>query len=69
MLPPTMNKKDLKKRKLQLAHDVRNIREDYSRVLPEDIPDEVTAEINEMLAELKMLREQTEQESYVTESK
>lgn len=46
----------MKKRKAQLAHDIRNLREDYAGVDKEDMPDEITIEINSMMTELKELR-------------
>ena len=52
----TLSKKDMKKRKLQLAHDIRNLREDYAGVDKEDMPDEINVEIATMMVELKELR-------------
>ena len=52
----TPSKKDMKKRKLQLAHDIRNLREDYAGVDKEDMPDEINDEIATMMVELKELR-------------
>ena len=51
-----MSVKEMKKRKAQLAHDIRNLREDYAGVDKEDMPEEVTAEIATMMVELKELR-------------
>lgn len=51
-----MTNKEMKKRKAQLAHDIRNLREDYAGVDKEDMPDEITVEIAMMMTELKELR-------------
>jgi len=51
-----MNKKDMKKRKAQLAHDIRNLRLDYAGVDKEDMPEEINVEIATMLFELQELR-------------
>ena len=50
-------KKEMIKRKQAIAYRVRNIREDYAGVLKEDIPEDVAAEVVDLMAELKVLRE------------
>ena len=44
------------KRKTELARQVRSIREDYSGVSPEDMPEDITNEIAEYLREMTELR-------------
>jgi uncharacterized protein HemX len=52
-----MNKKAMIARKKALAHDIRNLKDDYSGVLLEDLPQDVIDEVNIMMTELKELRE------------
>jgi len=55
-LDTKMTKKELIARKNALAHDIRNIREDYKYLNKEDIPAEVTAEVLAMLEEMKTIQ-------------
>ena len=50
-------KRELTKEKSKLVHEIQNIKEDYKDVLPEDMPDEVTAELKELMQHLKEVRE------------
>ena len=52
-----MTKKELIVRKNALAHDIRNIREDYKYLNKEDIPAEVVAEVRAMMEEMKIIQE------------
>lgn len=52
------SKKELIKRKQALSYQIRNIRADYEGVLREDLPQEIVQEVVELMAELKVLREE-----------
>ncbi len=51
-----MTKKEMVKRKQQIAYLIRNIKSDYSGVLPEDMPDDISTEIAELMSEMTSLR-------------
>jgi len=51
-----MTKKELIARKNHLAHEIHNIREDYSGVSKEDMPTDVLSEIDTFMVELKEIR-------------
>jgi hypothetical protein len=53
-----MTKKEAKLRKAKLAHDIRNLKDDYSGVLREDLPQEVIDEITAMMTELKEIHKE-----------
>lgn len=52
------NIRTLINKKNALARSIRAIQEDYSGVLPEDMPDEVVEELRQMRLEMAALREQ-----------
>ena len=51
-----MNVKELRKVAKVISSEIKNIREDYSGVLPEDIPEEITAELSILFERLKDIR-------------
>jgi hypothetical protein len=59
----TRKEKQLIKRKTAITYAIRNIKSDYSGVLPEDIPAEVTAEIAELFNELHAIRAEIDLEN------
>ncbi len=46
-------KRELTKAKKQLVYQIRNIKADYKDVYPEDIPAEITEELNGLMTHLK----------------
>lgn len=58
----TRKEKQLIKRKAAITYAIRNIKADYSGVLPEDLPEEVTAEIAELFNELHAVRAEIDAE-------
>jgi hypothetical protein len=50
-----MTKKEAKTRKAKLAHDIRNLKDDYAGVSKEDMPQDVIDELAGMMAELKAI--------------
>lgn len=52
-----MTRKEAIKRKQMLAREIHNIREDYTGVAKEDMPEDITEEINTLMTEMKGLRE------------
>jgi len=52
-----MTKKEAIKRKQALAREIHNIREDYAGVAKEDMPEDIILEIDELMSEMKGLRE------------
>ena len=53
-------KKELQKQKQKLSYKIRNIRDDYSGVLKEDIPEEVAQEIALLMKEMAEIRQYLE---------
>ena len=51
-----MTKKELESRAKELTRTIRNLRIDYSGVHPDDMPDEVTEELRELLTKLTGIR-------------
>jgi hypothetical protein len=51
-----MNKRELVAQKTRLTHEIRNIRFDYQGVAADDMPAEVTTELNTLTAELMLVR-------------
>ena len=50
----------LTKRKVALAREIRNIKQDYEGVSPEDMPDEITAELKTLMTEMREVAKQLE---------
>jgi len=50
-------KRELTKEKSKLVHAIQNIKADYCDVLEQDMPDEVKAELTELMQNLKEVRE------------
>ena len=48
------------KRKQGIAHEIRNIKQDYADVLAEDLPIEISKELKKLMDELRSIREQLE---------
>jgi hypothetical protein len=51
-----MTKPQLVKRVQLLSREYANIKADYTGVMPEDMPEDVTAELAELLREMKEIR-------------
>ena len=51
-----MTKKELIARKNHLAHEIHNIREDYSGIEKEDMPQDILDEITVFMTELREIR-------------
>lgn len=56
-----LSKKDLIKLKQSLAYKIRNIKDDYSGLMPEDMPEEIVVELKDLFIEMKSVREQLEE--------
>ena len=52
-----ISKRELTKKKARLTYQISNIRADYSTISKEDIPEEVTNELCELMSELKAVKE------------
>lgn len=52
-----ISKRELTKKKAKLTYQISNIRADYSTISKEDIPDEITAELKDLMTELKNVKE------------
>lgn len=50
-------RKELATRRNALVREIMNLRMDYSNVYPEDIPEDVIAEMNAIRKELNVVRE------------
>ena len=48
------------KRKQGIAHEIRNIKQDYADVLAEDLPTEISKELKKLMDELRSIHEQLE---------
>lgn len=56
----TREEQALIKRKNSIAHEIRNIKQDYAGVMSEDLPTEICNELKTLMAELRTIREKLE---------
>ena len=56
-----LSKKDLIKLKQSLAYKIRNIKDDYSGLIPEDMPEEIIVELKDLFIEMNDIRKQLEE--------